>query len=335
MSDMTLPARVQEVAPGCYVWLRLPGGWGETNIGLVVGDGASLLVDTPWDLRLTRLMLEAFSPQIERAPVSLVVNTHPDVDHWWGNAMLSDAEVLASQAAAAAMRQEPTPQRLLALRRLSELTGRLPGRLGGGGRYVASMLAPFQIEEVTLRFPDRTFTGKRTETIGGRTVELVDHGAAHTASDSVLVVPDARVAYTGDLLFAHVTPVMWHGPVAGWLAALEAIVALEADVFVSGHGPVSGRAELQALRDYWTWLRDAVRAHKAAGHGPLEIAKLLTGTHEFDAFRAWESPERLYVNVAAIDRELDGKGPIPTNPIARARAFDGVACLCQHLRRTR
>ena len=329
---MALPARVQEVAPGCYVWLRLPGGWGETNIGLVVGDGASLLIDTPWDLRLTRLMLEAFAPQIERAPVSVVVNTHADVDHWWGNAALPAAEVLASQGAAAQMRHELTPRRLLALRRLSELTGRLPGRPGGGGRYVASMLAPFRIEEVTLRFPDRTFIGERTDVIGGRTVELVDHGAAHTASDSVVLVPDARVAYTGDLLFAHVTPVMWHGPVAGWLAALEAIMALEADVFVPGHGPVSGRAELQALHDYWTWLRDAVKTDKDAGRGPLEIAKRLTGTPEFDAFRSWESPERLYVNVATIDRELDGKGPIPSNPIARARAFDGVACLGEHLK---
>lgn len=331
---MTLPARVQEVAPGCYAWLRLPGSWGETNIGLVVGDGRSMLVDTPWDLRLTRSMLDAFSPRIERAPVSLVVNTHPDMDHWWGNAALPGAEVLASQAAAAAMRSEPTPRRLLALRRLSELMGRLPGRAGGGSRYAASMLAPFRIDEVTLRFPDRTFMAKQTEVIAGRTIELVDHGAAHTASDTVVLVPEARVAYTGDLLFAHVTPVMWHGPVARWLAAIDAMLALEADVYVPGHGPVSGRPELQALHDYWTWLRDAVQAHKSAGRDPLEIAKLLTGTREFDRFRVWESPERLYVNVATIDRDLDGKGPIPTNPIARALTFDGIACLSQHLGRT-
>ena len=81
------------------------------------------------------------------------------------------------------------------------------------------------------------------------------------------------------------------------------------------------------------WLRlPAVKTHKDAGRGPLEIAKRLAGTPEFDGFRSWESPERLYVNVATIDRELDGKGPIPSNPIARARAFDGVACLREHLK---
>jgi glyoxylase-like metal-dependent hydrolase (beta-lactamase superfamily II) len=276
-------------------------------------------------------MLDAFAPHTERAPVSLVVNTHPDVDHWWGNAALPAAEVLASAPAAAAMREELTPERMLGLRRLSGALGRIPGRAGGGGRYVADMLAPFALEEVQLRFPDRTFTGRRTETIGGRTVEIVDFGAAHTASDSVVVVPDARVAYTGDLLFAYVTPVMWHGPVTGWLGALQALMTVDADVFVPGHGPVSARGELQALHDYWTWLREGVRSHRAAGHSPLEAATRLAGTREFAAFRGWENPERLYVNVAALDRELDGRGPIPDEPIARGRAFDGMARLARRL----
>jgi len=47
------------------------------------------------------------------------------------------------------------------------------------------------------------------------------------------------------------------------------------------------------------WLRlPAVKTHKDAGRGPLEIAKRLTGTPEFDALGSWESRERLYVNVA-------------------------------------
>ena len=326
-----MSSSVEHVGAGCHAWLRLPGSWGETNIGLVCGDGASLLVDTPWDHRLTLSMLEAFRPELEKAPVAIVFNTHADPDHWWGNADLPSAEVVASDATASAMRHEPTPRQLQSMRQLSQVGGRLPGRAGRGGRYVGEMLAPFAFEEVTLRFADRTFTDRRTETVGGREIELIDYGPAHTVSDSVVFVPDARVVYTGDLLFAGVTPVMWHGPVTAWLAVLEAIMALEADVFVAGHGRVSGRAELAALRDYWGWLASAVQEHQGAGVGASEMATRLADSQEFAAFRGWVSPERLWINVATIDRQLRGEGPIPTNAVARGRAFDGVAGLAHHL----
>lgn len=316
---------VREVAPGCHVWLRLPGGWGETNLGLVTGDGAALLIDTPWDQRLARAALGDFAAAAGVAPITLLVNTHPDVDHWWGNAELPGAEVLASAAAADAMRLEPSPQGMLGMRRVAALAGRVPGRAGEAGRYVAGMLAPFALGEVELRFPDRTFTTRSSETIGGREVELIDFGAAHTTSDTVVLVPDARVLYTGDLLFSGVTPVMWHGPVSAWLAALDAIMALEADLFVPGHGPVSTRRELTLLRDYWTWLSDAVSRARSAGLEPLELCRRLIAAPEFAAFRGWENPERLYVNAVTIDRQLIGLGPIPATPLERARAFDGVA----------
>jgi cyclase len=322
---------VHEVGRGCYVWLRLPGRWGETNLGLIAGDGAALLVDTAWDPLLTRTMLDAFAAYTRARPISLVVNTHPDVDHWWGNSELPGAEILASAQAAQAMREELSPARMVALRRVSALTGRIPGRAGRAGRYVAAMLAPFALDQVTPRFPDRTFTGRRVEVVGGREIELIDYGAAHTASDAVVFVPDARVVYTGDLLFAGVTPVMWHGPVAGWLAALDAITALEADVFVAGHGAISTRAQLRALHDYWSWLADAVPGHRAAGRDPLATAQVLVRSREFAAFARWENPERLFINVAALARQLEGLGPIPATPIARARAFDGVAGLAHQI----
>ena len=326
---MTGPVR--EVGPGCFAWLRLPGRWGETNIGLIAGDGAALLVDTPWDPVLTHAMLDAFAAHTRSTPISLVVNTHPDVDHWWGNSELPGAEVIASTRGAQAMREELAPERMAALRRVSAATGRIPGRPGRTGRYVAAMLAPFALDQVTPRFPDRTFTGRRTEVLGGREIELIDYGAAHTASDSVVFVPDARVVYTGDLLFAGVTPVMWHGPVSGWLTALNAITALEADVFVAGHGAISTRVQLRALYEYWSWLADAVPGHRAAGRDPLATAQALVRSREFAAFAAWENPERLYINVATLARQLDGLGPIPATPIARAKAFDGVACLADQL----
>jgi glyoxylase-like metal-dependent hydrolase (beta-lactamase superfamily II) len=315
------------------VWLQLPGSWGETNIGLVVGHGASLLIDTPWDPGLTRRALAAFAPHTERAPITLLVNTHPDVDHWWGNAQVRQAEVLAAEAAARAMRDEPPPARMLALRRLSELTGRMPARAGTMGRYVAAMLAPIALSEVELRFPDRTFADRQSESVGGRDVEVIELGAAHTASDAVVLVPDARVVYAGDLLFSGVTPVMWHGPVSAWIEAIDRLTALEADVFVPGHGPVASRRELAALRDYWGWLADAAAGGRAAGVEPFELCRQLTSSAEFAGFRAWQNPERLFVNVVNIDRQLRGLEPLGHGPVDRARAFDGVARLADHLAR--
>jgi glyoxylase-like metal-dependent hydrolase (beta-lactamase superfamily II) len=326
-----MKAIVQAAGPGCHVWLRLPGSWGETNIGLVVGQDASLLIDTPWDMRLTRSMQDAFAQHTEGAPVRMIVNTHADPDHWWGNDQLPRAEVIASTQCAKAMRTETPPHRLVELRRAARIGARFPGRPGGAGRYVSAMLAPFEFGEVTLRFPDRTFTEHRSELVGGREVEFIDYGSAHTISDTVILVPDARVVYAGDLLFAGVTPVMWHGPVSGWLDALAGLLALPADVYVPGHGPLSTRTEVVALRDYWTWLATAVEHHAGAGEEPLEIARRLSRMPEFAAFGTWESPERLYINVATICRRREGKGPIPSDPLSRATAFDGVARLHRHL----
>ncbi len=42
-----------------YAWIVPNGSWGESNAGLVVGEGESLLVDTLWDLNFTREMLKA------------------------------------------------------------------------------------------------------------------------------------------------------------------------------------------------------------------------------------------------------------------------------------
>ena len=65
-----------EVGPGIYAWLQPNGTLGESNAGLVVGDGASLLIDTLWDPRLTRRMLGAMAPLTAQAPIQTLVNTH-------------------------------------------------------------------------------------------------------------------------------------------------------------------------------------------------------------------------------------------------------------------
>ncbi len=79
-----MPARdvsLTEVADGCLAYIQGTGGWGWSNAGLVVGDGSSLLVDTLFDLQLTRRMLDRLEVHTRAAPIAKVVNTHANGDH--------------------------------------------------------------------------------------------------------------------------------------------------------------------------------------------------------------------------------------------------------------
>src|SRR5262245_1746648 len=89
---------LHELGTGCYAYLQPDGSWGWSNAGLVVGDGTSLLVDTLFDLPLTRTMLEAMRGTTSRAPIRTVVNTHANGDHCWGNQLVRDAEIVSSRA---------------------------------------------------------------------------------------------------------------------------------------------------------------------------------------------------------------------------------------------
>jgi cyclase len=63
--------------------------------------------------------------------------------------------------------------------------------------------------------------------VGEREVRLIAVGPAHTAGDAIAYVPDAAAVFTGDILFAASTPVMWAGPVSSWIAAADLVLSLE------------------------------------------------------------------------------------------------------------
>ena len=232
-------ATLTEVADGCLAYVQGDGGWGWSNAGLVIGNGTSLLVDTLFDLRLTRRMLNQLAVHTESAPIATVVNTHANGDHCYGNSLVDGAQIVSSTATA---REMPlVPPSLLAT---------LTAAAGEVGELFRQFFGEFAFEGIELRVPDRTFNGSLDLDVGGRTVQLREVGPAHTTGDTLVVVPDAGVVYTGDILFIRGTPIVWAGPLANWVAACELIIGLDADVIVPGHGQVGRacRARLPRLR---------------------------------------------------------------------------------------
>lgn len=312
-------AGLTHVAPGVYAWLQPNGAWGESNAGLVVGTGESLLVDTLWDLRLTRRMLEGMRRLVEKAPLRRLVNTHGDGDHWFGNELVGGQEIVATDAAAAHEMQAVTPGSMVALRRIVSVLQRAgqspipyPARaaVGSSGRFLRGMVGPYEHRGISLTRPTRTFSGRLELDVGGRKVELIEVGPAHTHGDLIVHVPDARVVFAADVVFVGSTPVMWVGPLEGWLRALDTIEALEPEVVVPWHGPLTDLAGLATLRAYWAYLDAAARPRLAAGLAANAVAREVVTSAEYSAqpFANWECPERAVINVHTLDRHRRGRG---------------------------
>lgn len=288
--------RLDEVADGCLAYLQGDGGWGWSNAGLVVGDGASLLVDTLFDSRLTRAMLDTMADHVRSAPIGTVVNTHANGDHCYGNSVVAEtATIVASSAAASEM--EDVPPALLAA---------LNNDPGAAGDLFRSFFGEFEFDGIEMRLPDRTFDGRLELDVGGRSVELIEVGPAHTAGDTIVVVPDAKTVYTGDILFIGGTPIVWAGPLSNWIAACDLMLGMDVDTVVPGHGPVTDEAGVTAVRDYLDFVEREAGERHAAGMDAFDAARdLAAAIGAREEFSSLGEFGRIAVNVEAVYRELD------------------------------
>ena len=285
---------LHELGDELYAYLQPDGGWGWSNAGLIKGDGSSLLVDTLFDLRLTREMLEQMEPITAQAPIRQAMNTHGNGDHWFGNELLpDDIPIIATSRAIEDMRSTP-PALMDALMG----TAGLPPELEA---FVRQVFGPFEFSGIEPRFPTESFDGRHELTVGGRRVELLELGPAHTPGDAIVHLPDAGVVFTGDLLFIEGTPIMWAGPVANWLEACERILQLKARVLVPGHGPVTDESGVRDVQRYLGYVREEATKRHQAGMDAEAAAEDI----DISDFRDWGDPERIVVNVATVYRELD------------------------------
>ena len=292
--------RLEQVGGGCYAWLQPDGGWGLSNAGLIVGAGESLLVDTLFDLPHTRRMLTGLAAPTEGAPIRTLVNTHGNGDHWFGNELVAEAEIIASTGTLQDM-QAVGPQDLVDLLAVP----------GPTGDYVRNIFGRYQFHGIEPSFPTRVYDRELALQVGGVDVVLIDVGPAHTRGDTIVYCERDRVVYTGDIVFAGGTPIVWAGPFSNWISACERILALGADRMVPGHGPVSPVAEVAKMVDYLEYVRDQAGSRFAAGMSADEASADI----DLGPYAAWPESERLAVNVAAVYRELDSvAGPPPSGP---------------------
>jgi len=276
---------LQQVGPGTYAYLQPDGSWGWSNAGLVVDGDQSLLVDTLFGLKHTGDMLAAMADAVPAArDINVLVNTHADADHIFGNQLVKGAHILASQAAASEF-LKVTPEDY---RNIFENWR----ELGAGARYIHEHcgLSASDAKNVTLTPPHETFVKEKRLKVGDKNVVLTAVGPAHTSGDVLVHSVEDRVVFTGDLLFSGAYPVLWEGSIEGWIAACDHILSLDIDVVVPGHGPLTDKTSVAEFRAFLVRFREETRTRFEAG---LSIQDTALEIAELPDLPEWNTPERI------------------------------------------
>ncbi len=297
MSKWQYEKGLHDVGNGVWAYLQPDGGWGWSNAGLIRDGDQSLLVDTLFDEKLTGEMLGAMKDGagIDAKDIATLVNTHANGDHTYGNRLVSEAEIIASKASAEEMNEMP-PEQMAAIMKMAP-------QLGPTGQYFLDSFGVFEFDDIKFRAPTRTFTGKLDLKVGDKDVELIEVGPAHTKGDVLVWVPGDKTIFTGDILFIDGTPLMWAGPVSNWIKACDFMMALDVDVIVPGHGPVTDKAGVKQVRDYLAYVDQEARKRFDAGMSAEEAGKDIA----LNEYGSWLDAERIMINVNTLYGEYGGE----------------------------
>jgi cyclase len=209
------------------------------------------------------------------------------------------AEIVASSAAAHEMTEVP-PAMMAALNRAE----------GEVGELFRSFFGDFTFDDIELTLPTRTFDGRLDLDVGGRSIELIEVGPAHTKGDVIAWVPDTKTVFTGDILFIGGAPIVWAGPLENWIAACDFISALDVEIVVPGHGPVTDKDDVARVRDYLSYVLREAGARQDAGIDAFDAAREIAaeiGANRELGFDSLNEFGRISVNVDAVYRSRDAQ----------------------------
>jgi glyoxylase-like metal-dependent hydrolase (beta-lactamase superfamily II) len=126
-------------------------------------------------------------------------------------------------------------------------------------------------EQQAAIMPHQTFRDRMTIYLGGKEIQLLYLGRAHTRGDAVVFVPQDRIVYLSEVFFDGRFPFMNDGYVE-WIKTIDAVLNLPADIFVPGQGPSDiaknprgSREALVRARQVLVDFRDNVQREIAKG----------------------------------------------------------------------
>jgi cyclase len=320
VSPLTLAAQsekfeVVKVADGVYAALRkdAPGFAVESNSVFIIRDDGVVVVDAQSNTATTQLVLAALRKLTDK-PVKYVINTHWHDDHIIGNQVYRDAfpnvEFIGHANSRAYLPTTGMTNRKKfhegipgVVKQFSEALKNNKNLRGEPltEEERASLESDLSLAQGYMTVPDGFQPILPTITVedklvlygGGRTIEILYLGRAHTSGDLVINLPTEHVVIAGDTI---VWPVPFVGAdqshVGDWSATLEKLRALQPAVIIPGHGPLMrDDSYVRMERDLFASIKKQVDEAVARG-ATLEETRKSVNLDEFRKLFAGDSKVR-------------------------------------------
>lgn len=251
------------------------------NVGIVVGENATLIVDTGLGERNGAVVLTEARELGDNAQFYLTA-THFHPEHDLGaTAFPPTARMLRwqTQQAEANTAGAQTIERF---------------------KSISPVVAEF-LEGARFRAVDTLFDDELTLDLGGVSVRLKGVGPNHTLGDTVMFVEHDRVLFTGDVVMSVFPAVSGQsGSIDKWLANLTEFAALAPAVVVPAHGRLGDSALIRRYEQYLRAVRERTRDAKRSGRSVEDAQRALAPAlvQEFSDLNPASGPATGRVNAA-------------------------------------
>lgn len=238
---------VVEVAPGVFsvIWREvIAGPVAIGNSTFVVGDDSVIVVDATTLPRTARAVIAEIRARTQK-PVRYLVVTHWHEDHIAGAEAFRDAwpglEIVAHPDTKRDFVEKDIPLLRADVAKQARNIAALEAKRERSEREekVLGMMRSLHAEMSALRFdlPTMLVTDSLTLSSGGRDVVVRYLGIGNTRGDLIVLLPEERVAITGDLAILPMQFAL-ESDVGPWIETLSRVATLDAVAWVPGHGPV-------------------------------------------------------------------------------------------------
>jgi len=290
---ITASYTADQVSPSTYVIHGPVASPNPENQGFMnnpafnVGDTGIIVIDSGSTVQVGDMVLEMIKT-VSDLPVVATFSTHIHGDHWLGNQAIAEAYPEATHYAHPNMIEQ--------------------ANAGEGQSWVDQMLTLSDGASAGTVFypPDTTIDEGKQITIAGKTFVTYHDPIAHTNTDIGILLKNESVVFLGDTVMKNRVGRLDDGNFKGLNAFLDRMLALNAEVYVPGHGATGSQQIVKDFQGLMNTIYTTVEAQYENGLTDFEIKPLVVD--QIENYESWTDLEGALgklVSLAYLEVEED------------------------------